>query len=450
VELKFIKRLFKFQSMFCLNKKMKRLNSTFLSCCVAFVIFANSACVEQKSNVTIASPNVAAETSSATDARIQKALKIIEQNPNAASGYNTLAVAYIKLARETGDFSLNSKAETAFARSLEVEPDNLNALRLKASLNLTFHRFQEALELGTRLQKDNPSDFFVYGVLTDANVELGNYTEAVEMAQKMVDLRPGMESYSRVSYVRSLYGDPKGAIEAMSMASRAADPMEREAQAWCLLHLGDEFFKIANYAEAEKQYDAALKVFPDYYLALAGKGRARAAQNDFDAAAKFLTESNNRVPNVENVIFLGDVYSKIGKVEDAKKQYDLAQFIEQQFGNIDQRRLALLWADHDIKLDEALEIAKKEHETRKDIFTADIYAWCLYKKGQFREAKSIMTEAMRLKTKDARFFYHAGMIEKELGNKKDAVELLEKAVKTNPSFDIFQAENAKTALSLLK
>ncbi|MDQ6785435.1 MAG: tetratricopeptide repeat protein [Acidobacteriota bacterium] len=429
---------------------MKPRNFILFSLCLALAALANSACIEQKSSVAIASPNVAAETSSATDARIQKALKIIEQNPNAASGYNNLAVAYIKLARETGDFSLNSKAETALARSFENEPDNFNALRLKASLNLTFHRFQDALELGTRLQKDNPNDFFVYGVLTDANVELGNYAEAVEAAQKMVDLRPGMESYSRVSYVRSLYGDPKGAIEAMSMAAHAADPMEKEAQAWCLVHLGDEFFKTANYAEAEKQYDAALKVFPDYYLALAGKGRARAAQNDFEAAAKFLTEANNRVPNVENVIFLGDVYSKIGKTEEAQKQYNLAQFIEQQFGNIDQRRLALLWADHDTKLDEALTIAKKEHENRKDIFTADIYAWCLYKKGQFQEAKNVMTEAMRLNTKDARIFYHAGMIEKELGNKKAAADLLQKAVQTNPSFDVFQAENAKAALQQLK
>ncbi|MEJ7701372.1 MAG: hypothetical protein WKF71_17250 [Pyrinomonadaceae bacterium] len=57
---------------------------------------------------------------------------------------------------------------------------------------------------------------------------------------------------------------------------------------------------------------------------------------------------------------------------------------------------------------------------------------------------------MRLKTKDARIFYHAGMIEKGLGNKKAAAEYLQKAVQTNPSFDILQAENAKQALQELK
>jgi tetratricopeptide (TPR) repeat protein len=311
---------------------------------------------------------------------------------------------------------------------------------------LTFHRFEEALESANRLQPKSPRDAFFYGVMTDANVELGNYKEAIDAAQKMVDLRPNMESYARVSYVRSLHGDSDGAIDAMRTAAQSANPMEKEPQAWCFVHLGDEYFKIGNYAEAEKQYDTALKVFPNYHFGLAGKGRARAAQNDFESAIKFLTESNNRVPNVENVIFLGDVYTKTGKPEEANKQYELAQFIEQQFGNLDQRRLALLWADRDIKLDEALSVAAREHESKKDIFTADIYAWCLYKKGRFQEAKSVITEAMRLKTKDARIFYHAGMIEKSLGNKKAAADFLRKALQLNPAFDILQAEKAKTAL----
>jgi tetratricopeptide (TPR) repeat protein len=108
-----------------------------------------------------------------------------------------------------------------------------------------------------------------------------------------------------------------------------------------------------------------------------------------------------------------------------------------------------LWADHDTKLDEALAIAAREHASRKDIFTADIYAWCLYKKGQFQEAKTVVAEAMRLKTKDARIFYHAGMIEKSLGNKKAAAGYLKKALETNQAFDILQAENAKKALGEL-
>ena len=118
--------------------------------------------------------------------------------------------------------------------------------------------------------------------------------------------------------------------------------------------------------------------------------------------------------------------------------------------NLDQRALALLWADQDVKLDEALAIAEKEHAARRDVFTADIYAWCLYKKGNFAEAQKIMQEALRMKTKNALFFYHAGMIEKSTGNDKAAKDFLQKALQLNPSFDLLQAEKAKTALAELK
>jgi hypothetical protein len=56
---------------------------------------------------------------------------------------------------------------------------------------------------------------------------------------------------------------------------------------------------------------------------------------------------------------------------------------------------------------------------------------------------------MRLKTNDARFFYHAGMIEKSLGNRKAAKDFLNKALQTNPAFDLLQAEKARTALQEL-
>lgn len=414
-----------------------------------WLLFGLSGCVKQEASKAeqTQSPPVA---TTAANAEIAAAQKVIEKLPDAPNGYNKLAVAYIRRARETGDFSLNSSAQTAVDRALEIDPQSYDAHKLKASLLLTFHRFAEALEYGKKLQALSPRDPFIYGVLTDANVELGNYQEAVEAVQKMVDTRPNMESYARVAHVRSLHGDSAGAIEAYSLASRVADPADKESQSWCLVFLGNELFNVGRFEEAERQYDAALKILPDYHLALVGKGHARAAAGDYENAVKFFTQAQTRVPAVETVIALGNVQTKLGNAEKAREQYDLAVFIEQQLGNLDQRRLAQLWADRDLKLDEALAIAEKEHAARKDIFTADVYAWCLYKKGNFQEAKKIIQEAMRLKTKNAQFYYHAGMIEKNLGNNKSAKDFLQKALQTNPSFDLFEAEKAQAALQELK
>lgn len=426
------------------------INTALIAAFLGVLLVTSSGCVKQEASKSGDSKNSFSAKTPAANQEIAQAQTIIEKLPDEAIGYNKLAVAYIRHARLTGDFSLNDNAQTAVDRALEIEPQNYEAQRLKASLHLTFHRFAEGLEYGRQLEKLNPRDPFVQGVLTDANVELGNYKEAAEAVQRMVDLKPNMESYARVSHVRSLYGDSIGALEAMGLASRTADPADKEAQAWCLSRMGNEFFNVGRYEEAERQFDGALKILPNYHLATAGKATTRAAAGDYENAARLFAETQARVPSTEIVVWLGDVYTKMGNSEKAAEQYRLAEFIEQKLGNLDQRRLALLWADQDTKLDEALAIAEKQHAASRDIYTADIYAWCLYKKGKLPEAKAAITEALRMKTKNALFFYHAGMIEKGLGNDKAAKDYLENALKLSPAFDILQTEKAKAALQELK
>ncbi len=423
------------------------MNHTITIAILLFAIFSMTGCVEQK---VASSTEAKISREKSINPQITAAQSMIDKAPEKSDGYSLLALAYIRSARESGDFSFNSKAETSLKRALEIDPENVIAQKLNASLHLTFHRFPEALELATKLQQKYPQDAFLYGVLTDANVELGNYDEAAKNVQKMVDLKPNMESYTRVSHIRSLYGDTDGAIAAMVTATNSTDPKDKEALAWCRVHVGNEYFKAGKFKEAEMAYDLALTGFPEYHFALTGKGQARMAVGDFENAIKFLQKSQDRVPLTETEIALGNLYQKIGNAEKANEQYKLVEIIEQKLGvNNDQRALVLLWADRDEKLDEALEIAAKEYSFRKDVYTADVYAWCLYKKGNFTEAQKIIQEALRIKNKDARIFYHAGMIAKALNNKKEAARFLKLALETNSAFDLLQAEKAKLALAEL-
>src|SRR6185503_4636349 len=168
-----------------------------------------------ESNVTVVDDRSVSPTSA--DGRIKAAQRAITASPHRSDGFNLLASAYMQKARETNDFSFNSRAEAALNRSLELTSDDYDALKLRTKLLLTFHRFKEALELGQKLKLSRPDDHDIYGMLTDAYVELGNYTEAINAAQRMVDLRPDSNSYARVSYLRSLHGDTEGAIQAMEV-----------------------------------------------------------------------------------------------------------------------------------------------------------------------------------------------------------------------------------------
>lgn len=387
----------------------------------------------------------------AADRQIQIAEARIKSLPTSPDGYNLLAAAYMQKARETGDFGFNARAEATLSRSLQIAPDDSSALILRSSLLLTYHRFGEALKEAKRAQVPGRESADLYGVMTDALVELGDYPAAVEAAQKMMDLRPDAVAYSRASYLRALHGDERGAIEAMMVAVKAANPRNPEHGGWYRVHLGLNLMNAGKRAEGEREFDTALEMFPDYHLALAAKARARVAAGDFDTAIRFYRQAQERVPLPEVVIALGDLYSKLGRANEAKQQYELVDFIERQAaGNTTySRQLALFWADHNMKLNEALEIMRRERAARADIYTSDALAWCLFKNGQLAEAKEEIKQAMRLGTRDARILYHAGMIYDGLDDRQRAVKYLKLALDADFSFDVLQADAAKRRLSEL-
>ena len=323
---------------------------------------------------------------------------------------------------------------------------NIGELARRSAL---FHRFDKGLELGELLKTELPNDAFVYGVLTDANAELGNYDLARKHAQKMVNLRPDSSSYARVAHIRSLFGDHPGAVEMYVAAARTADPGDKEAQSWCLVSLAKEYVKVGNFDPAENVIDEALSISPGYHLALFEKARIRASQGDYDAAAMILNDEKNGLRTPQAYILRGDIASRQGNADHAKAEYQWAEEAAHGLDG-DLHPLALLWADHDIRLDEALDIAEKDFAVVKDIYASDTLSWCLYKKQRYVEAEIAVNQALRLKTNDAKILYHAGMIAKALGKDKAARQYLLSAIKTNPKFDLLQSAVAADSLRSIR
>lgn len=387
------------------------------------------------------------------DSQIQLAESRIARLPSDPESYNQLAAAFMQKARETGDFGFNARAEAALDQSLKLAPDNRSTMTLHATLLLTYHKFREALDEARRMQTSGDVTPEMYGIMTDALVELGDYSEAIKAAQQMMNMRPDAAAYARVSYLRALHGDLDGAIEAMRIAVKASNPNNAENASWYRVHLGVELMNAGKHEEAEREFDIALKVFPGYHLALAAKGRARAAAGDFDAAVDFFRQAQERVPLPDYAIALGDLYTKLGRTNEAKQQEQLVEFIERDTAGaaaLYSRQLALFWADHDMKLDEALEIMKREHAAREDVLTYDALAWCFFKKGQLTEAAEAIKQAKRLGTRDARIFYHAGMIDDAMGDHRRAAEELQLALGTDRVFSVVQAEVAQRKLAEMR
>lgn len=386
-----------------------------------------------------------------TDDLIARLQDRIRANSNDINAYNQLGNAYLQRVRETGDPSSYGMAEAAFKGALERAPNNLEAVVGQGALALARHDFRKALALGEQARALNSSISRVYGVIADAQIELGMYEDAVKTTQVMVDMRPDLSSYTRVSYLRELNGDPQGAIEAMQAAVTAGGPNAENTQ-WTRVQLGNLFWNQGDLQSAERQYQQALVALPDYLHALAGLARVRGAQARYDEAIALYTRALKRMPVPEYVIALGDVYARKGDKTAAKQQYDLVQAIAKLFiangVNMD-LETALFFADHDLSLGASLQKARAAYAARPSIQTADGLAWTLYKTGNVADAQRYAAEALRLQTRDPIKLFHAGMIAKALGQRDQARRYLQAALNLNPRFSLLYDNLARTALDEL-
>jgi tetratricopeptide (TPR) repeat protein len=391
-------------------------------------------------------------TSASTDAQIETLQERIRINAEDWQAYSQLGLAYLQKARETGDPSYYQKTQEALDKALSFQPDDYASISASGALALARHEFLSASEWGERAVKINPDRSYAYGVMADAQIELGRYAEAVETLQRMVNLRPDMSSYSRVSYIRELHGDTTGALEMMQLAVDSGVP-NAENTAWVRTQLGNLYLNTGDLERAEIEYQRTLQGRPDYVYAIAGLGRLRAAQGKMDEAIKLLTHAVAIMPMPEFVITLGDLYQATGQQAAAEAQYKLVGAIEKLYraNGVDMdMEIALFHADHDEQITETVLLARKAYANRPSIHGADALAWALYKNGSYDEARKYSDEALQLKTKDALKLFHAGMIALQLGDEAQARDYLEQALTINPRFSILYSDEARTTLETLQ
>src|SRR5438034_3204728 len=193
---------------------------------------------------------VAPGTAERAIAQLQQRLRDVPGDWNAANG---LGLAYVQEARITADPSYYPKAEAVLRSSLDTHPqDNPGAYVGLAALAAARHDFAGALHDGERAKRLDPYDGAVYGVIGDALVELGRYDGAASAFQKMVDTSPGLSSYARVSYLRELHGDIRGAVMAMEAARDVAGTPEDTS--WAAYQLGELAWNPCDGRQAPARY----------------------------------------------------------------------------------------------------------------------------------------------------------------------------------------------------
>jgi tetratricopeptide (TPR) repeat protein len=327
-----------------------------------------------------------------------------------------LAGAYVQKTRETTDYSYLDRAIAILNGVLSNDGANYEALRLLTETQLERHSFSDAAQSSLRLIQMSGADPWNWGTLGDAYIEMGDYDKAADAYQKMVSLRPDLASYNRAAHFRFLYGDVDGAIAIMKKAIQAGSSMP-ENVAWCMVDLGNIYWKSGQTALAKQSFLDALRTFPNDHPAYAGLAKVLAASGDIKGAIENYRRAQEITPLPDYAAALYDLYKTSDNDAQAARQMDLLNLIDQvskATGEKANRNLVFAFADHGVKLDRALELAEGELQFRRDIYSYDALAWALYTNHRYQEAQEAMDKALKLGTPEPQFKQHAQAIAEAL------------------------------------
>jgi len=376
-----------------------------------------------------------APAQSPAEIAIANAQRAIDKKPTQVSGYNQLAIALARRARETSDVNFYTQAEEALKKSQQLAPENFEGQKLHVWLLLGRHEFAVALDAAKELNKKMPDDVLVYGFMVDANVELGNYEDAEKSAQWMLNLRPGnMPALTRTAYLRELFGDIDGSYELMQMAFQGTPPTENEDRAWIMNQMAHLDLAVGKTTEAENILQQALTIFPGYHYALGNLAKVRIEQKRYSEAVDLLQQRYKAAPHAENLYDLAVALKLAGRAEESKtaftefEQKSLAETMRRDNSN---HELVAYYADQANQPAKALEVAQREYAYRHDVFSLDAYAWALHKNNQDTEARKQIETALVVGIHDAKLFRHAGEIALSQGDQKSAINYLQTSATLN-------------------
>ncbi len=441
--------------MFFTNQTAMKKNQLFIIMVLACLGFglAFTSCKEKTETIPALLPREKQLGTADEQANIQgvynKAIEAIKKNPGDLQQYVNLASVFVAEGRVTGNNSYYGNAAMEMLNKVtESKTPNrdivFQALNVKSAIELNMHQFKDALATAKKGVALNNFNAGIFGALVDANVEMGNYAEAVKDCDSMMNIRPDLRSYSRASYLRQIYGQNAGAIEAMKMAVDAGLAGNENTE-WARTTLGDLYLNTGKLDSASLMYRSSLVYRANYPYALIGLARVEKAKKNYDGAIEQTKNAIKMLGEVAFVALLGDLYELKGDAAKAKEtKADVIRLLEE--GQKSETKTALV--KHNVSrelatahlsagnLDEALKNAQTDLDMRPDNIDAnELAAWVYYMKGVYATAKAHADKMLATNTQNPATLYKAGAIYAKAGDIAKGQKLMDDALATNPYID---------------
>lgn len=364
-----------------------------------------------------------------------------------------LAGQYMQRYREAGDVGDILRALHQALRSLRLQPqNNAAALMLAASAYTALHRFRDAIHYEEMAHRERPDDSNAPAQLASLAMEVGEYTRA----DRDLAVAEAIRNTPTVMAVRARYEELTGRLDRARSLLRAAIEQSdavydnpAQSRAWYHFRLGEIAFSAGDVAEAKQDERDAIAQFPGYETAHRALARFCWATAEWTCARDEAEKAAQIVPTPEALGYETDAQRALGQSADAAQTNALIGAIE-RIGNayhLNDRLLAVYYAEHRMRLDDALQIARREVRVRgPEIYAQDTLAWAAAMDGHWNEAQRAASKAILYDTADPRIQFHAGVIAYHFGHFDSAGARLRRALDLNPQFDPFYASIARHLL----
>jgi len=368
----------------------------------------------------------------------------IARTPQSGLDRAALARAYLKMARVTGDLRWYLLAEDTARESLANLPmSNAGATVVLARVAEARHDFPVAIQLA---RAAGPTEEAL-PVVVSSNLARGDVPAAAAAVAELLATAPSVQGYALRALVEVAYGQDAAAEDDFRRALAIEEPEETASSTWVRSLYGRFLYQHGRFDLSHELFGEALRILPQYPLALADLAVLELRQSHYAAAIDHLTQVvtvTRESPNVyDHVVLRGIAQAKEleGRPQEAARFWADAEARLRQdaasgaYGHRRELARLLLTRGRPEDLPEILELLHAELAVRTDPDTWDTLAWALSSAGRWREASDAARQALRWGVRDARYFYRAAMIAQALGKRPQAEEFLRQMRAVDPTFD---------------
>src|SRR3984885_9047931 len=254
-----------------------------------------------------------------------------EHHPGDMISPDNLAQQYLQRYREHMDIDDVLRAERAAKQSLIAQPrGNMPGELELASINLTLHRFYEAIAITKHVESYDPGDPAMYTREASLDMEVGDYAKA----EQRLDAVPEKDRDDGWRVVDSRYLELTGHLAAARALLAIASAYQNanfdapaEQRAWYFFRQGEMAFEAGDNDTALGDEREAVTIFPSYADALRTLARIECARHDWQQCLTDAVASSNIVPYPETLGYKADAQRALGDLAGAAQTNDVIRSV---------------------------------------------------------------------------------------------------------------------------